>query len=405
MLSSAHIVDIHLFRHHSWSASREKQIASKYASFTVVVLGIGLFALGFSLITGKYPSVNNILPIKNPTIEVQSTVENTHLESTEPVLAVHSTITKVSAVEVMPTITATIIKTLSIPMTKTSIILPQPTQTATSLPPPTNTVTSQPIIADLKINEIDQAEIVLIPAGEFLMGSDPDTDPYFWGAEAPSHRVYLDGYWIYRYEVTNAMYQACVSAGACPLPISNKSRTRDDYYRNPDYSNYPVINVSYTSALSYCRWIGGRLPTEAEWERAARGDNDERLFPWGSSPADGNQANFCDRGCQGEIEDNDKDDGYRDTAPIGSYPDGISPFGLYDMAGNVWEWTMDYFQSAYYQVSPEKNPGGPQSSKYRVIRGGGWNNPASGVRIVQRAGAQPDTGLYTLGFRCVMDAE
>lgn len=269
------------------------------------------------------------------------------------------------------------------------------------------TETSLPSIAvlDIELNSKDQAEMVFIPAGEFTMGSDPEKDSYFWGAEGPSHQVYLDGYWIYRYEVTNKMYQDCVSAGACPRPEQTKSRTRPDYFSNPDYADYPVIYVNYTAALSYCRWVGGRLPTEAEWERAARGDADTRLFPWGYDPANEVQANFCDQACPENDRTSGVDDGYRETAPIGSYPDGISPYGLYDTAGNVWEWVLDNFSPTYYQISPEKNPLGVQSSKYRVIRGGGWSNPSSGVRIVQRTGVRPDISLDTLGFRCMVEAE
>jgi formylglycine-generating enzyme required for sulfatase activity/DNA-directed RNA polymerase subunit RPC12/RpoP len=270
---------------------------------------------------------------------------------------------------------------------------------------PTFTITPTQIDIETQVNETDQAEMIFIPAGDFRMGSDSQTDIYFWGAEGPSHQVYLDGFWIYRYEVTNGMYQACVAAGACPRPEKFESRTRPEYYNNIDYFNYPVIYVNYTSALSYCRWIDGRLPTEAEWEKAARGDADARLFPWGMNPADSRLANFCDENCPGDDRSIGLDDGHRETAPIGEYPNGMSPFGLYDVAGNVWEWVSDYFNPGYYQISPEKNPLGPQSSKYRVIRGGGWNNPASGVRIVQRTGLNPDLSLDTLGFRCAKDSE
>ena len=279
------------------------------------------------------------------------------------------------------------------------------TKVPTATLPPTVTATEEIRPVDTRINLIDQAEMVFVPAGEFLMGSDAGTDPYFWGAEGPSHRVYMDGYWIYRYEVTNAMYQACVSAGSCPLPAGFDSRTRKDYYKDSDYANYPVIHVNYVDALSYCRWTKGQLPTEAEWEKAGRGDQDDRLFPWGWEPATESHANFCDRNCSESMRDSDKDDGYADTAPIGSYPNGMSPYGVYDMAGNVWEWVMDYFNAGYYQVSPEKNPVGPQSSLHRVIRGGGWNNPSAGVRVVQREGVRPQQDLDTLGFRCVIEAE
>ncbi len=358
------------------------------------IFSVGLIVVGYLFITGQIPApAMNFLQKKQPTLVVEETIDiSNFIETQTPTLENLSNLIEekdILPLEVTPTLTVELI---------------MDTETPTLIPIPSATATPSILAAEIKINEKDQAEIVLIPAGDFLMGSDEDTDPYYWGAEGPSHRVFLDGYWIYRNEVTNGMYQACVSAGACPRPQSKESRTRESYYGNPDYDNYPVLNITYMSALSYCRWIGGRLPTEAEWEKAARGDQDARLFPWGNTPAEGNQANFCDHGCPGEISDNDKNDGYRDTAPVGSYPDGMSLFGLYDTAGNVWEWVFDYFGPLYYEISPEKNPRGPQSAQYRVIRGGGWNNPSYGVRVVQRAGADPNNFFDTIGFRCALDA-
>ncbi len=279
---------------------------------------------------------------------------------------------------------------------------------------PTSTVvtttleTSAPIVVmtntpQFKIN-IDGAELVFVPSGEFTMGMDPDPDPdKFWGAEAPSHIVSLDSYYIYRTEVTNAMYQACVAAHACPRPDANNSRTREDYYENPEFSNYPVILVSWVGAVSYCQWAEVRLPTEAEWEKAARGV-DSRYFPWGNDPLNGDLANFCDRNCPASEKEMELDDGYPDTAPVGSYPAGASPYGALDMAGNVWEWVSDYFSAGYYQNSPFENPLGPTSGSGRVIRGGSWFNPASGIRTVARTGQRPERALDTLGFRCAVDS-
>jgi eukaryotic-like serine/threonine-protein kinase len=221
------------------------------------------------------------------------------------------------------------------------------------------------------------------------MGSDPAQDPYWWGAESPQHKVTLDAFWIYQDEVTNAMYQACVAAKACPLPQLKKSRTRSSYYDDPQFAGYPVIYVTYVSASAYCQWAGGRLPYEAEWEKAARGDQDLRLFPWGNSPAGPQQANTSASGSG-------------DTMPAGSFPEGASPYGVLDMAGNVWEWVFDYFQPGY-SAKDVTNPIGPASSRTRVMRGGGFANPAAGVRIVQRDGVNPNQGLDTLGFRCVVE--
>lgn len=366
----------------------------------LIIVGLGLVTGGAIILKGSIPDINiGFLTKERPTLEVRSTIDISKYERTEA--PNNNPLSSVEPLNITLTPESTLFKLLQANPTA----LPPPSVATTTLtysPAPSSVPIRTIAAVDLRVNEKDQAEMVFIPAGEFLMGTDPDWDPFFWGAEGPSHRVYLDGYLIYRFEVTNGMYQDCVTAGACPRPEQKESRTRPEYYGNDDYSDYPVIYVDYTSALSYCRWVGGRLPTEAEWERAARGDIDDRLFPWGSTAAEGSQANFCDRGCPGQEIDYDKEDGFNDTAPIGSYPDGMSLYGLFDTAGNVWEWTFDYFNAGYYQASPEKNPKGPQSSQYRVIRGGGWNNPSSGIRIVQRTGVNPDMALDTLGFRCAV---
>lgn len=299
--------------------------------------------------------------------------------------------------------------TPTITQSSTSTITMTPKPIVTFTLSPTNTISPSPsmtftptIINKVITNPRDNAIIIKIPASEFVMGSDPETDPYFWGAEGPSHHVFLDSYWIYKHEVTNKMYAECVAEEQCPKPVYDSSETRKEYFGNPDYDDYPVINVTWIGAQSYCVWAGGKLPTEAQWEKAARGDQDQRLFPWGDTPATDTQANFCDKECPIDPRDKDKYDGYRDTAPIGSYPDGVSFYGLMDTAGNVWEWVYDYFNPGYYQVSPEKNPLGPDSSRHRVIRGGGWNNPSAGVRIVQRTGLNPSLTETTVGFRCMI---
>lgn len=256
-----------------------------------------------------------------------------------------------------------------------------------------------------KISPKDGAEMVYIPEGEFLMGSDTD-EPYFWGAEAPKHVVYLDAYWIYRTEVTNSMYRECVKANACPYPVEIYSRTHDDYFTNPQYDTYPVIYVTYEGASAYCRWAGARLPTEAEWEKAARG-TDGRLFPWGNGPLQSDLANFCDVGCpnpdSNEIE-SDLDDGYRDVAPVGSFPKGISPFGALDMAGNVLEWVSDWYSASYYSQSPYKNPLGLKTGTRHPIRGGSWGNGREGLRPAARASLPPMSAYDTVGFRCALSA-
>jgi eukaryotic-like serine/threonine-protein kinase len=282
------------------------------------------------------------------------------------------------------------------------VILATPTE-----PEPIRTEMPIATPTESAIISADGATWVFIPAGEFLMGSNPDPDPQkFWGAEAPQHPVYLKEYWIYQTEVTNVMYRACVDAQACPQPLKLSSRTRPDYFTNPLYDDYPVIYVTQPAASTYCRWIGGRLPTEAEWEKAARG-TDGRLYPWGNHEIQNNLANFCDVGCPHSLVhlvESDFDDGYRDTAPVGSFPAGVSPYGLLDMAGNVLEWVSDWHDSSYYAVSPYENPRGPNTGTKHPFRGGSWFTGRAGLRAAARASGGIDYATDTIGFRCAADS-
>ncbi len=285
--------------------------------------------------------------------------------------------------------------------------MPSPTYTATPQPTITPSPTANPTLAPgaTMVSPVDGMVMVYVPAGEFEMGSDPGNDPYFWGAEAPSHLVSVGGFWIYKTEVTNEMYQKCVDDGGCSSPKQVDSDTRSIYYGDPRYSNYPVIHVTWYQARDYCLWAGGRLPTEAEWEKAARGE-DGRLFPWGNQAPSSKLANLCDRGCSNpDARLSNLDDGYADTSPVGNYPAGVSPYGAYDVAGNVWEWVADWYQTGYYASSPYENPQGPPSGERKGIRGGSWFNGMDGVRTVVRSSRKPDDHFYSIGFRCVMDSK
>jgi len=257
-------------------------------------------------------------------------------------------------------------------------------------------------------------DMALIPAGEFTMGGDQETalsecEKYFSGCkrdewylnESPVHEVTLNAFYMDIYEVTNNKYQECVAAGSCTPPTRNSSSTRSAYFGNPEFASYPVIWVSWDQAQTYCKWRGPRLPSEAEWEKAARG-TEANLYPWGEAFESG-EGNFCDVNCKEPWANKNFDDGFADTAPVGSFEKGLSPYGLYDMGGNVDEWVADWYGADYYAISPSVNPSGPDSGFQHSLRGGSFHTPAQGLRTTARPLSDP-SGDY-IGFRCAMGAE
>jgi sulfatase modifying factor 1 len=222
--------------------------------------------------------------------------------------------------------------------------------------------------------------LVLIPAGEFLMGGDAEDD------HAPVHKVTIDAFYMDKYEVTNAQYQKFCEETECRLPVF---WGLDGFRCGPDYPNHPVVGVSWYDAVSYMEWCGKRLPTEAEWEYAARGGLVGMSYPNGDTlnPSDGNHTKS-------------RKDG---PVAVGSYlPNG---FGLYDMQGNVVEWVQDIYDPNYYASSPAANPQGPAFGKFRVIRGGGWHSGPFCNRVDFRNALRPGWVDFNVGFRCVKDIE
>ena len=199
--------------------------------------------------------------------------------------------------------------------------------------------------------------------------------------EEPVHEVTLDAFYIDQYEVTNEWYADCVAAGGCKPPGCTER------YGDPDKTNHPVVCVDWYEAMTYCEWRGARLPTEAEWEKAARG-TDGRTYPWGEDSPNDQLLNF--------------DQNVGDTTPVGSYPDGVSPYGAYDMAGNVREWVSDWFEWEYYWTAPNQNPQGPDTAEAKVVRDFSWSE--SGSYTASRDKYYTADRGPTIGFRCAAAA-
>ncbi len=274
-----------------------------------------------------------------------------------------------------------------------------PTVTATATPTPTATATATPTSpAPVTVG------MVLIPAGNFIQGSSdaeidaalqmcndayggvcPQTRDWF-ADEAPRRTVYLDTFYIDQWEVTNQQFAEFVAATGYVTDAEKKGESQTWRTANaPGREKYPVVWMSWNDADAYCRWDGKRLPTEAEWEKAARG-SDGRIWPWGS-----NWVN---------TRANTSDGGPGSVTLVGSYPSGASPYGVMDTTGNVWEWVADWYDALWYSNSPLRNPGGPPAGVSRVLRGGGFRNPPWEVRAVHRHSGGPDGYAPDHGFRC-----
>jgi formylglycine-generating enzyme required for sulfatase activity len=281
-----------------------------------------------------------------------------------------------------------------------------PTATASPSPSPTATITGEVLPDTFRAQ--DGALMRLVPAGEFLMGSTgmeveaavascvqhPDDDACAtsdFAGELPQRSVFLTAFYLDETEVTNAQYRACVNAGGCnDLPAGTGRYRRSEYYDRDTFARYPVVWVSWADAEDYCAWAGKRLPTEAEWEKAARGV-DGRIFPWGNT-FDPTLANTQERGLE-------------ELTPVGQYPQGASPYGMLDMAGNVWEYVADWYDPAYYGQSPDNDPPGPAASPSgdRILRSGSYANFQHYARAANRGFVPPNSRTQFRGIRCALD--
>ena len=225
----------------------------------------------------------------------------------------------------------------------------------------------------LVINERDGSVLVYVPPGEFEMGDGEDSN-------CPRHRVWLDGYYIGIYAVTNSQYQRFVAAAGHRPPSNSR-------WNDKGYEDHPVTDVSWDDAQAYAKWVGLSLPTEAQWEKAARGPRNWK-YPWGDA-------------WDGERCRHDGNRGSETTCAVYGYPRGVSGYGCYNMSGNVWEWCEDWYDSGYYRKSPGRNPRGPDGGSDRVGRGGCWCNVASSCRASYRGRGGPGGRRDRLGFRLV----
>jgi serine/threonine-protein kinase len=337
----------------------------------------------------------------NNPIEATATVTTTAPAVVE--LATETAAPEASSTLPPPTMTATQ------QPTNTPTVLPS--ATSTSIPTPTPQAGATRVITLPGGLEVTQ---VFVPAGSFLMGSDRN-DPNAFEDQFPQHEVSLDSFWIDQTEVTNIQFAAFLNeqgnqeeGGVRWLAVEASEaliESRDGAFQpKAGFDDHPVIEVSWYGAQAHCEWSGGRLPTEAEWEYAARGP-DNPIYPWGDE-FDETRLNFCDESCEFDWRDATVSDGYERTAPVGTYPEGASWIGALNMSGNVWEWVNDWYDSSYYQNSPSENPTGPDSGSSRVLRGGAWLDSVQYVRAAFRISdfsIGPDFRSLDVGFRCAQE--